>query len=167
MLSLSSEHSATSTTEHPALPAHASPASTGLPGDASQHPAPAKRSWLRIVLLLLVIGGAIAFVTYRIVTNKPAQAAGGPGGGRRGGGAGALIPVAFDVAQIKTIPITLTALGTVTAYNTVTLKTRVDGQITRVNFTEGQRVRKGQLLIEIDPHPYEAALAQAQGNPRP
>jgi multidrug efflux system membrane fusion protein len=166
MLSLSSEHSATSLSEQPALPAHASPASTGLPNDASQHPAgkPGKRSWLRIVFLILVVGGAISFVTYRIVTNKPAQQAGGGGGGRRGGGANAIVPVAFDVAQLKTIPIQLNALGTVTAYNTVTLKTRVDGQITKVNFQEGQRVRKGQLLIEIDPHPYEAALAQAQGN---
>ena len=166
MLSLSSEHSATSASEQPTLPAHASPASTGLPNDGSQFPAgePHKRSWLRIVLLILVVGGAISFVTYRIVTNKPAQQAEGRGGGRRGGGANAIVPVAFDVAQLKTIPIQLTALGTVTAYNTVTLKTRVDGQITKVNFQEGQHVRKGQLLIEIDPHPYEAALAQAQGN---
>jgi multidrug efflux system membrane fusion protein len=168
MLPLSSEHTATSSPEHPALPAHASPSSTGLPNDASQHPdggAPKKSSWLRILILILVIGGAIAFVTYRIVT-RPAPTAGGPGGGGRrgGGGLNQIVPVAFDVAQNRTIPIQLTALGTVTAYNTVTLKSRVDGQITKVNFTEGQRVKQGQLLIEIDPRPYQATLAVAQGN---
>jgi len=62
------------------------------------------------------------------------------------------------------MPIYLTALGTVTSYNTVTVKSRVDGQITRINFREGQEVKEGQLLIEIDPRPYQAALAQAQGN---
>jgi multidrug efflux system membrane fusion protein len=165
MLPLSSEHSATSSPEHPALPEHASPSSTGLPNDAAQHPdAPKKRSWLRIIILVLIAGTVIGFITYRL-THKPAAAAGGgAGGGRRGGGAGAVIPVAFDVAQLRTIPIQLTALGTVTAYNTVTLKSRVDGQIMRVNFTEGQKVKQGQLLLEIDPRPYQATLATAEGN---
>ena len=167
MLSLSSEHAATSSIETPALPEHASPSSTGLPDDASQHPeegAPRKRSWLRIVILVLLIGGAIGFVTYRIRTNKQQQAGAAGAGRRAGGGANALIPVSFDVVTKRTIPISLTALGTVTAYNTVTLKSRVDGQIIKVNFQEGQRVRQGQLLIEIDPRPYQATLAVAQGN---
>ncbi len=172
MLSLSSEHTASSSHEHAALPAHASPSSTGLPNDASQHPSstageePHKGSWLRIVILVLLVGSAIAFVVYRIRTNH-SQAA-GPGGagagGRRGAGANALTPVAFDVVTKRTIPISLTALGTVTAYNTVTLRSRVDGQILKVNFQEGQRVRQGQSLIEIDPAPYLATLAVAKGN---
>ena len=65
--------------------------------------------------------------------------------------------------QQKTMPIFLTALGTVTAYNTVTIKSRVDGQLMGVPVREGQAVRQGQLLAEIDPKPYEAALEQAQG----
>ncbi len=161
MLSSSSEPTDASSHETPALPEHASPSSTGLPNDAAQHPAPRKSSWLRIVVLILLIGGAIGFVTYRIVTNKPAPAA---GAGRRGGGANAIVPVSFDVVQKRTIPISLTALGTVTAYNTVTLKSRVDGQIIKVNFQEGQHVREGQSLIEIDPKPYQATLSVAQGN---
>jgi multidrug efflux system membrane fusion protein len=157
-----SEHPVSSS--HPALPDHASPSSTGLADDASQHPEEPKKggSWLRVLILILVVGSVIGFVVYRIVTNKPKDAA-GPGG-RRGGGAGQIVPVAYDVATLKTMPISLQALGTVTAYNTVTLRSRVDGQITRVNFTEGQRVKQGQLLIEVDPRPYEAALAQAKGN---
>ncbi|MGI4854701.1 MAG: efflux RND transporter periplasmic adaptor subunit [Janthinobacterium lividum] len=169
MLSLSSEHAATSSHEAPALPEHASPSSTGLPNDGSQHPgeAPKKSSWLRILILVLVIGGAIGFVVYRIRTNhSQAAGAGAPGGtgGRRGGGANAITPVSFDLVTKRTIPISLTALGTVTAYNTVTLKSRVDGQIIRVNFQEGQRVRQGQSLIEIDPQPYLATLSVAKGN---
>lgn len=173
MSSLSpSEHNEHSVfAEHPALPAHASPASTGLADDASQHPAPGqgtapspaprRSSWLRTVIILLVVALAVGFVVYRIRTNKAADQ-------QQASGARAManrpVPIAYDVVQQRSIPVYLNALGTVTAYNTVTLKSRVDGQITRVNFREGQRVSQGQLLIEIDPRPYQATLAQAQGN---
>lgn len=61
------------------------------------------------------------------------------------------------------MPIYLTALGTVTAYNTVTIKPRVDGQLVKVNFKEGQMVKRGASLLQIDPEPYAAALELAQG----
>jgi len=72
-------------------------------------------------------------------------------------------PIMTASVEQKTMPVYLTALGTVTAYNTVTIKTRVDGQLMKVKVREGQAVKQGQLLIEIDPKPYEAALAQAEG----
>jgi membrane fusion protein, multidrug efflux system len=72
-------------------------------------------------------------------------------------------PVQVSAVQQKTMPIFLTALGTVTAYNTVTIKSRVDGQLMQVPVNEGQAVRQGQVLAEIDPKPYQAALEQAQG----
>jgi multidrug efflux system membrane fusion protein len=72
-------------------------------------------------------------------------------------------PVQVSAVQQKTMPIFLTALGTVTAYNTVTIKSRVDGQLMQVPVREGQAVQQGQMLAEIDPKPYQAALEQAQG----
>ena len=72
-------------------------------------------------------------------------------------------PVLVTPVVQRTVPVYLTALGTVTAYNSVTIKNRVDGQLLSVNVREGQTVKKGQLLAEIDPRPNQAAVAQAEG----
>ena len=66
--------------------------------------------------------------------------------------------------QRTDVPIFLTGLGTVQALNSVLVKSRVDGQIKKINFSEGQDVRAGDVLVEIDPEPYQAALNQAQAN---
>lgn len=71
------------------------------------------------------------------------------------------IPVAVAMAERRDVPIYLTGLGTVQAFNTVTVKTRVDGELIRVAFTEGQDVKAGDLLAQIDPHPFQAAYDQA------
>jgi multidrug efflux system membrane fusion protein len=62
------------------------------------------------------------------------------------------------------VPVYLTGIGAVQAYNSVLVKSRVDGQIVRINFSEGRDVRTGDVLVEIDPRPYEAALNQAEAN---
>jgi len=74
------------------------------------------------------------------------------------------VPVGVASVQERDFPVYLTGLGSVQAFNTVALKTRIDGQITQVNFVEGQDVKQGELLIQIDPRPYEVALATAQAN---
>ena len=73
-------------------------------------------------------------------------------------------PVTATVAETHDVPILQTGIGSVQAYNTVAIKTRVDGQIVKVDFIEGQDVKQGDVLFEIDPRPYQAALAQAQAN---
>jgi multidrug efflux system membrane fusion protein len=74
------------------------------------------------------------------------------------------IPVGVATVKQGDFDVYLTGLGSVQAFNTVSLKTRIDGQIMQVNFQEGQDVKQGDLLILIDPRPYEVALAQAQAN---
>jgi membrane fusion protein, multidrug efflux system len=98
--------------------------------------------------------------------NKSASQAsqGSATGGAGRNGAGAPVPVSVAAVLRQDVPIILTGLGTVQAYNTVTLRTRVDGQIMSVNFREGQDVRKGQVLAVIDPRPYEVALETAKAN---
>lgn len=71
------------------------------------------------------------------------------------------IPVSVATAQRRDVPIYVTGLGTVQAFNTVTVKTRVDGELLKVAFTEGQDVKAGDVLAQIDPRPFQAAYDQA------
>jgi multidrug efflux system membrane fusion protein len=126
-----------------------------------------------IVGLFLLLGGAGLVWYYDIGQAQPAQQGGmgpgGRGGGRGGGGRGGggrgddLPPVRVVEAESRSIAVELKALGTVTPVNTVVVRSRLDGELVRVHFTEGQRVKAGQVLAEIDPRPYQVALAQAQG----
>ena len=69
-------------------------------------------------------------------------------------------PVHASIVETKPFPIILNGLGTVQATNTVTVRSRVDGQIEKVAFEEGQMVQEGQLLVQIDPAPFKAALGR-------
>ena len=72
------------------------------------------------------------------------------------------VSVAIAQVKVQDVPVYVTGLGSVTAFNTANIKSRVDGQIMKVNFREGQNVKQGELLILIDPRQYEAQLEQAQ-----
>lgn len=74
------------------------------------------------------------------------------------------VPVPVSVSQVQKadFPVYLTGLGTAQGFNTVQVRTRVDGQIDKIAFTEGQIVKQGELLVSIDPRPYQAALDQAK-----
>jgi membrane fusion protein, multidrug efflux system len=72
------------------------------------------------------------------------------------------VPVTAGTVRAENVPVFLHGIGTVQAYNTVAVKTRVDGQIIKVEFKEGQEVKQGEPLFQIDPRPYQAALEQAQ-----
>ncbi|HUL71996.1 MAG TPA: efflux RND transporter periplasmic adaptor subunit [Vicinamibacterales bacterium] len=88
------------------------------------------------------------------------QAQGGRGGGR-GGDAGA-VPVLTAHAVLKAVPVDVTTIGSGEAFTTVEVRAQVTGQLTGVEFTDGQDVEKGQLLFTIDPRPFEVAVQQAQ-----
>ena len=74
------------------------------------------------------------------------------------------LPITISTAIQKTVPVQLRAIGNVEAYSTVTIKSKVGGELVGVHFTEGQDVKKGDFLFTIDPRPYETALKQAEAN---
>ena len=118
------------------------------------------RRWWPYVLLLLA-AGAVFYM--RREKTAVGQTGGGAGGGRRGGAQNAPVPVGVAAAVKQDIPVRISALGSVTPFNTVTVRPRVDGQLMRVGFAEGQYVRKGDLLAQIDPRPFQVQLEQAEG----
>jgi multidrug efflux system membrane fusion protein len=85
-----------------------------------------------------------------------------PGGGHGPAGGDRAVPVLLSAASSRDVPLYLDGLGTVTAYKTVNVRTQVDGRLDRVDFREGQAVKKGQVLAEVDPRPFEIMLHQAQ-----
>jgi membrane fusion protein, multidrug efflux system len=95
-------------------------------------------------------------------TSADSKQKGGGGKGGRGGGAQMTVPVAVAKAEVRDLPILLNGLGSVEAFNTVAVKSRIDGQLIKVNVKEGQEVKQGELLAEIDPRPYEVQLSQTQ-----
>lgn len=86
----------------------------------------------------------------------------GCGGGVAPQPAVEVVPVSAATAEARDVPVTVRAIGTVTAIATVALKSQVEGQLTEIRFREGQEVHRGELLFVIDPRPFEAALREAQ-----
>jgi len=109
------------------------------------------RSWPWVVLVLAVVLGIGVLVFFRLRT-PPVKPPAPP-----------TVEIAMAKAQKGTIPVYVNALGTVTPLATVTISSRVDGQILKVNYIEGQMVPEGFVLIEIDSRPFVAQLKQAQG----
>jgi multidrug efflux system membrane fusion protein len=114
---------------------------------------PRTRRWLMAVLCALVLAG-IGYAIWFWPAESTRQVA-------RNRNANEPVPVLVASAEQKDVPIFLDALGTVQAFNTVTVKAMVDGPLNSVNFIEGQDVKKGDLLAQIDPRTYQAAYDQA------
>src|ERR1700756_1487012 len=136
------------------------------PGEPPVQSAPESKGhrWLWIVALVVVLGlGYWSCRGPRANTEAQGPAAPGGSGKSRGGGAGFVVPVVVASAQRGDLPVYFNGLGTVTAFNTVTVHTRVDGQITKINFQEGQFVHQGDDLLDIDSRPFQVQLEQAEG----
>ena len=122
-----------------------------------------RKIWLMLIAAALIAGGVYWWHHYAAAPQKTEGARHARSDGGRRDGNQALAPVQASEAVRQNVPHYLSGLGTVTAAKTVTVRSRVDGDLLTIHFTEGQQVAAGQLLAEIDPRPYQIALAQAQG----
>jgi len=125
--------------------------------DPALHPPRTSRvlSFVLVVLCLAVLGGLGWYFSHRNAQQAPANGAGG-----RGGRPGAT--VAFAEAAVADIPLRMEALGTVTPIAMATVRTQVSGVLAQIRYQEGQTVRKGESLAQIDPRPFQIALDQAR-----
>ncbi|MBZ5630632.1 MAG: MdtA/MuxA family multidrug efflux RND transporter periplasmic adaptor subunit [Acidobacteriia bacterium] len=114
-------------------------------------------SRVRIVVILACILLAV-IATAALIRTKKTPKGPAPNAANRG------VPVLAEPVVARDVPVYLRGLGSVSAFNTVTVRARVDGQITKINFQEGQEVQQGQLLVQIDVRPFEAALHTAEAN---
>ena len=107
-----------------------------------------------MLLVLLLLGGVIGFFIFqrqeKAATDKPPPSPVG-------------VSISTAVAEKGSIGVYINALGSVTPLSTVTVNSRVDGQLMSVNYREGQMVHQGDVLAEIDPRPFQALLTQAEG----
>ena len=119
-----------------------------------------RRNWLTWIVIVAALAAAAAYAWKRYENAAPSANREEASGGRP-----AQPPQTVRVAPVITgdMPLTIDALGTVTPFETVTIRTQIAGTLQNVGFTEGQTVKQGDFIAQIDPRPYEAALAQAQG----
>ncbi|WP_442907436.1 efflux RND transporter periplasmic adaptor subunit [Hydrogenophaga sp. BPS33] len=124
-----------------------------MPDDATTRPS--LRPWPRRLLWLSIVLGVLALAWWFLRPQPVPPPL--PNAWRQP------VPVRVEAARTEDFTVQARAVGTVTPYNTVTVRSRVDGQLASVRVREGERVKQGQLLAEIDPEPLRVALAQAQG----
>jgi multidrug efflux system membrane fusion protein len=117
------------------------------------------RKWPWVVTVLVIVGIILVIVLRPGNSKSKSDAA----GGGRFGGAGQAVVIETATVKKGDIGVYVSALGTVTPFYTVSVRTRVDGQLTQVHYKEGQLVHAGEALAEIDSAPFEASLMQAQG----
>ncbi len=131
-----------------------------LPIQLTRGVKPRTRSSIRLVLVLFALAGLGSWVwflpSWVVDGSIAAQAAVGH--------PQQAVPVLAAIATAEDFPIIVRGIGSVVAFNTVSVKSRVDGNIVKIAFTEGRPVNAGDLLVQIDPRPYQTQLAQSQAN---
>jgi len=144
----------------PSVPPELAPHAARHPrGGTPQH---SRRGWMWFLIIALLAGGAY----YLWSNGRKGQVAQGLSGAARPGQRGRgpmVIPVVGAKARRGNIPLYFTGLGAVTPIYTVTVKSRVDGELMQVHYKEGDIVHKGDPLVDIDPRPYQVQLTQAEG----
>lgn len=139
------------------LPDSLMPSATAFADSEPEAPAPPRRKRLLLgLLLLLLLGGGLWF---KFRPTPPGAASGGEAGGGRGGRSRA-VPVSVAKAGLADLPITVTAIGNVEALETVSIQPQISGRLLRVHFAQGDYVKQGQLLFELDPRIQQAAVDQ-------
>lgn len=134
------------------------------PGSEAYRPRRGRWLWLLIVLLAVAGGYWYFSQSSAPATGQPsAQGRSAGGRGMMAGMGGAAVPVRLATVEAGPIDHTLKAIGTVTAFNTVTVRSRVDGELQKIAFTDGQKVQEGDVLAQIDPRSYQVQLDQALG----
>jgi membrane fusion protein, multidrug efflux system len=118
-----------------------------------------------VLVILLAAGTGVGWWQWKLrsaETTATQRAPGGAAGGRFGG-AGRTQPVSVDKVRRQDVPVRVRAIGTITASDTATVRAQVSGVLLSLGFAEGEQVRQGQLLAQIDPRAFQAAVAQAEG----
>ncbi len=148
-----------------AKPDSATTTTTGAPASVPPPPPPQKpaagphkrRSFAWVWIVLILLFGLVGFRYYQNKQSAAQAAKQKAAAAQRG------VPISTTTATKGSIGVYINALGTVTPVYTATITSRVDGQINSVNYREGQMVHKGDVLLQIDPRPYQAALTQGEG----
>jgi len=143
-----------STSTHPPVTTPKAPPPAGLPPKKKSH-----TGWIWLVVALAI--GGLAWYMY--VPAPAGGTAGGKKGGGKGKGGGGDIPVAVGKARRGSIPVYLDGLGSVQAFYTVIVRTRVDGQLMNVAVKEGDFVKEGEVIAQVDPRPFQVMLEIAEG----
>ncbi|HSI86556.1 MAG TPA: efflux RND transporter periplasmic adaptor subunit [Candidatus Methylacidiphilales bacterium] len=149
----------------PAQPKVASPVPSSLQEELDAHEKAGGGCWQWIVVILMA--AAVGWYLYGGGAHSAQNKADGEGSGRSRGGGGrrgsSIIPVVTEPVKKGDIDVVVPGIGNVTPLATVTVKSRVDGELIKINYTEGQMVKEGDLLAQIDPRPFQVALAQVEG----
>jgi multidrug efflux system membrane fusion protein len=143
-----------SASTHPPLTPSKPDTPSGLPPQKKTH-----TGWVWLLVALAIAG--LAYYMYITAPAPGGNAA--KKGGKGGKGAGGAVPVAVAKAHRGNIPVYLDGLGSVTAFYTVSVRTRVDGQLMNVAVNEGDMVKEGQVIAQVDPRPFMVMLEVAEG----
>ena len=139
----------------PLLDRSTEPDPVAEPESAPEHPAPRRRG-------IWIAAGVVALIVLAIVMSRSGKSADAAKAAAKARSQAA-IPVVVAEATTADFPVYLNGLGTVTPLATVTVRSRVDGQLLSIDFREGQLVKEGQVLAQIDPRPFQVQLTQAEG----